>query len=276
MADRNPLTLPAQLRNLLRRNISWRFGRTKRSQLIDPGDKVAEPCGADSADWRAQSSKRRQSCTGRNLKQLVEGGNVSGREPSDQPLDDDALRFDHRARAELLEGGRRWGDDFSCPQRGHEALRKSVRVGYFERSSVKTSDHLSAGGAYEWAIAELSLQCCGMLIARVFSDTLAFDAAPAFTDLTSDRAQHRLGYQFAWLKKAAGIAQSAELESEAEPVLRLAATPDAQKILVAQRMMSRAGAIIRRQREERPPLSGGENAPVRHDGLLRVCEILFA
>jgi len=147
---------------------------------------------------------------------------------------------------------------------------------FFERGGVKPSDHLSAGGAYEWAVAELSLQCCGMLIARVFSDTVAFDAAPAFTDLTSDRAQHRLGYQFAWLKKAAGIAQSAELESEAEPVLRLAATPDAQKILVAQRMMSRAGAIIRRQREERPPLSGGENAPVRHDGLLRVCEILFA
>jgi transposase len=32
----------------------------------------------------------------------------------------------------------------------------------------------------------------------------------------------------------------------------------------------------RRQREERPPLSGGETAPVRHDGLLRICEILFA
>lgn len=183
--------------------------------------------------------------------------------------------LDRRARAELLECGRRRRDDLLGPQRGDEALGKGARVGDLERGRVQPPDHLGAGGSNERTVSEFGLQGGGVLIPGVLPEPVAFDAAPSFADLPGDRAQHRLRDQLAGLEQAARIAQGAELQRKAEPVLRFATPPDPRQILGAQRIVQRASVLVRRQREESPPLARGENAPVRHGCTSRFARLCF-
>jgi hypothetical protein len=90
-----------------------------------------------------------------------------------------------------------------------------------------------------------------MLVPRLLTGGIVDQIVAMQAELRSDKFDDLRRYQLARSQHPAGIAQDAQLQGEAKPVVRAAALPDVLEIFVTQRVVPQQIRLGGRQEQER-------------------------
>ena len=196
--------------------------------------------------------------------QPLGGGGI---DPIGDALDDGAVGSDQGVRATALDGGEAGNDDLAAPELGHEIRRQPIVGTGALRYCAQPGQGLLADGAFERSVAVELLQGDRVLVTRRLPLAVTGKRLAGKPDLGADERQHGLGDHFARLQQAAWVAERAQLERKAEPVLRAPAAADMTEVDVIEDMLLQQRRLVGGKRQQRVPLPAGQNGAPGHDGL---------
>jgi hypothetical protein len=194
-------------------------------------------------------------------RQPVEPGAGSGIEARGDPCLDPAFSRDERVRAQSLDGGDRRQDGHRVAAAGEEAPGKIfVRaglLGFGEQPVAKRPRRRAL--TRKCPVPVEAAQHLHMLLAGLAADGVANERVPGDAELGAEESGRRERYQFARGQCPARIAQRAELQRKADPVLWSASPVDMDQVVVRQDVMPQQRRLVGRQVEQRRPLPGAQD-----------------
>ena len=192
--------------------------------------------------------------------QAVEARAHPAVETCGDPGIDPAFRRDQGIRAEPLDGRHGRQDDKPpaalLDEASHQVLSGSCRLGMLCQPGLHPAHVL----ALEHPVAVDPAQGDEVFTAGLFANRIWQQVVRLQAQLGRNEPRHVFRDHFARLQQSARKAKRAELQREAQLVLRPSSLPDVLDVIVRQRVVLQQGGLVRGQVEKAGALALGQNA----------------